>query len=71
VIGTVAHGIGECLPNVELTYVALEFGTHPLPKVLTALRADHWRATSPGAEESVRTEIRRIMRDAFYVDQPA
>jgi hypothetical protein len=57
----------EC-PGVEYTAIALEYGTVPLLDVLQALRADHWRHNHPEARADQQAELRRQMRDAFYVD---
>ena len=58
---------GEC-PQTELTAMALEYGTYPLEHTLQALRADHWLRNHPDAPEAKRAEIKRALRDTFYVD---
>ncbi|MET0681904.1 MAG: M14 family metallopeptidase [Casimicrobiaceae bacterium] len=60
-------GYDECR-GAELTAMALEYGTIPLPQVLLALRADHWLHNHPEAPEALRPPIRQQMRDAFYVE---
>jgi len=60
-------GYDEC-PGAEITAMALEYGTVPLPQVLQALRADHWLHNHPEAPDALRPPIRQQMRDAFYVD---
>lgn len=57
----------EC-PQTELTAIALEYGTYPLEHTLQALRADHWLRNHPDAPEAQRAEIKRSLRDTFYVD---
>ena len=57
----------EC-PQAQITGMALEYGTLPLPAVMDALRADHWLALHPEAPPPQREAIRRRMRDTFYVD---
>jgi hypothetical protein len=71
VVGTVPNGVVEARPDVETTYVALEFGTRPIGAVLDALRGDHWLATRPDANDAARASIKHALRDAFYVDTPA
>jgi len=71
VVGSVADGLAAALPDRELTYVALEFGTRPLFEVLDALRADHWRHASGRADESLHESIRQQMRRAFYCEDSA
>ena len=57
--------------SVEVTYLALEYGTMPLMEVLTSLRADHWLHAVPDRQTPLRGQIERQMRNAFYVDTPA
>jgi hypothetical protein len=66
--GTMARGIERARPELELTFVAIEFGTRPVMEVLTALRADHWLHSHGGDDPAAATRIRRQMRDAFYTD---
>ncbi len=65
ICGNAAHE--EC-HGVEYAGIALEFGTHPLPVVFDALRADHWLHNHPEAPDAQRAVIRHQMRDAFYID---
>ena len=69
--GTMARGIERARPELELTFVALEFGTRPVMEVLTALRADHWLHLHGGADPAAGTRIRKQMRDAFHCDGAA
>jgi len=69
--GSVADGLFSALPQTEITYVALEFGTQPMQTVLNALRADHWLHARPNRDTPLRASINREMRDAFYVDDAA
>ena len=57
--------------TVEVTYLALEYGTLPLMEVLTSLRADHWLHAVPDRQTPLRGQIERQMRNAFFVDTPA
>jgi hypothetical protein len=65
IISEAAHG--EC-PTAELTAMALEYGTYPLPHTLQALRAEHWLHNHPDAPADQRDSIKRSMRDTFYID---
>jgi hypothetical protein len=58
---------GEC-PQTELTAMALEYGTYPIEHTLQALRADHWLRNHPDVPEAQRGEIKRALRDTFYID---
>jgi len=65
VISTAAYA--EC-PRTEMTAMALEYGTYPLEHTLQTLRADHWLRNHPEAPAKQREEIKRALRDTFYVD---
>jgi len=56
------------LKEMEMTFLGLEFGTVPATDVLTALRGDHWLHAAGGLEHPLRNEIKKKLRDAFYVD---
>jgi hypothetical protein len=69
--GPIQHAVhGEC-PQAEYTGICLEFGTLPLPRMLLALRADHWLHQHPTADAALAAQIRRDLRDAFYPDTDA
>lgn len=57
----------EC-PRTEMTAIALEYGTYPLEQTLQALRAEHWLHNHPEAPPGLRQEIKRAIRDTFYID---
>ncbi len=57
----------EC-PRAELTPMVLEYGTYSLEQTLQALRAEHWLHQHPDAPEAQRAEIKRGLREAFYID---
>ena len=48
--------------------MALEYGTYPMEQVLQAFRAEHWLHNHPDAPATQRDEIKRRMRDMFYID---
>jgi hypothetical protein len=68
--GSIADGVMDARPDVELTFLALEFGTIPMLDVLTALRGDHWLHSCSNVDPALRTEIQSQMRNAFYSDSP-
>jgi hypothetical protein len=70
-VGTMARGVERAQPQVELTFIGLEFGTRPTMEVLTALRADHWLHARGNADPAVRAQIQQQMRAAFFSDSPA
>jgi hypothetical protein len=58
----VADGLGA---DSRLTAVTLEFGTQPGPEVLLALCADAWLHRHLPPHDAVRSELKRLIRDAF------
>ena len=60
----------EC-PQAQVTSMAMEFGTQDKLKVLKALRGDHWFYQHPDAPEELVKDIKKTLRDAFYVDTPS
>lgn len=66
--GTMARGIERARPELELTFIGLEFGTRAVTEVLTALRADHWLHVHGGADSAAGAQIRQQMRAAFFSD---
>ncbi len=57
----------EC-PATAFAGIALEYGTYPLDQVLQSFRAEHWLQNHPEAPAKLRQEIKRHLRDMFYVD---
>lgn len=68
VSGVICTAASKECPRTEITAMALEYGTYPLEHTLQALRAGHWLRNHPEAPEQQRNEIRRAMRDTFYID---
>jgi hypothetical protein len=58
----------EC-PDAAITPMTLEYGTLAHVQVRAALRADAWLRAHPDASAAERAQIKRQIRDAFYVDQ--
>jgi len=69
VVGIAGNAACEECPETEFAGIALEYGTLPLEEVLQALRAEHWLANHPEAPRTLRDEIKRQFRDAFYIDE--
>jgi hypothetical protein len=57
----------EC-SQAQYTGIALEYGTLPLPDMLSALRAEQWLHNNPQAPMEQALAIKQQLRDAFYVD---
>ena len=68
VTGLVASAAYDECPRTEVTPMTLEYGTYALEHTLQALRAEHWLQQHPEAPPAQQREIKRALRDAFYVD---
>ena len=68
--GSVADAFPQSTPDLQVIYLALEFGTLPPLEVLDALRADHWLHAVQGRDTHLRDGIKRQIREAFYLDTP-
>ena len=62
---------GEECAQAQYTGIAMEYGTVPFEDVTLALRADQWLENHPAAPPSLRAQIKRQIRDAFYTDTDA
>jgi len=68
--GTLVHGTIEELGAGRLTMIGLEYGTHPIPVTLEALRAETWLSARGNVDTPQGKRIKQALRDAFYVDTP-
>ena len=59
----------EC-PQADYTGIALEYGTLPLPEIVSNLRAEQWMENHPEASAEARAAVKKAFRDAFYTDTP-
>ncbi|MDJ0921631.1 MAG: M14 family metallopeptidase [Henriciella sp.] len=68
-VGTIEFGIEEALPDAQIAYIALEYGTRDLTEVLTALRGDNWLYHKGELDSEQGRELKSQIKDAFYPDQ--
>ena len=68
--GPVVCALPPSTSNLEVNFLVLEFGTKSVLEVLTALRGDNWLHWVQGCDAELRDEIKRSIRDAFYMDTP-
>jgi hypothetical protein len=68
VSGEMWNAVDEECPQAERTGIVLEYGTVAMRQVFEALRADQWLANHPEAPDAKRRDIKRQIRNAFYVD---
>jgi hypothetical protein len=67
--GTLDRALAAWLPQVELTFAALEVGTLPVIQVFDALRRDNWLHNFAGEAGKLHASaIAQQCRDAFFVD---
>jgi hypothetical protein len=73
VTGTVPEAFLDLPKSIEVTAIALEYGTQPMPLVTEALRGDHWLYARGGGDVSspLARQLKQKIRDAFYTDTPA
>lgn len=71
VTGTVPEAFLDLPRHMELTAIALEYGTVPMVMVTEALRGDHWLHAKGDLDSALGKMLKRQIRDAFYVDTPA
>ncbi|HWL63153.1 MAG TPA: M14 family metallopeptidase [Steroidobacteraceae bacterium] len=68
--GSMGEGAREELRGARLTMVTLEYGTQPMLAVFEALRADNWLHLHGDVASALGRQIKKAVRDAFYVDTP-
>ena len=61
-------GMEEAIPHVEVTAIALEYGTLPTEEVKLALRADNWLHLHGDFGSAKGKAIKAQIREAFYQD---
>jgi hypothetical protein len=66
--GLMCGAVYEECPQAQYTGIAIEYGTLPLMPMLQTLRAEHWLHLHPQAPEALAAQIKRQMKDAFYID---
>jgi hypothetical protein len=59
----------KALTGRELTAIALEYGTIPMPEVRLALRADNWLHHHGELGSAKAEAIKERIRAAFYPDK--
>jgi hypothetical protein len=67
--GDMLTGVEHRYGGVEVTGLAVEYGTLPLNQVMDAVRADNWLHTRGKVDSAKGREIKAMVRDAFYGDK--
>jgi hypothetical protein len=68
VAGPLLDTLRQTCPHAASAAIAIEYGTVPLTGMLDMLRADVWVRHHPEAPDALKSEIRRQIRAAFYID---
>lgn len=71
VTGTVPEAFLGLPKSIEVTAIALEYGTQPWQQVTEALRGDHWLHARGDVNSPLGKQLKQKIRDAFYTDTPA
>ena len=66
--GTLDLAVMQECPDAQYNGLTLEYGTKPGPLVLKALRADQWLHNQAAVPTERLMQIKRQLRDAFYID---
>ena len=66
VTGAMTDAFPQELPDAEVTSVAIEYGTYPVPDVLNAVRADNWLHQRGDLASPVGRTIKADMKERFF-----
>ena len=66
VTGAMTDAFPQELPDTEVTSVAIEYGTYPVPDVLNAVRADNWLHQRGDLASPVGKTIKADMKERFF-----
>ncbi|WP_300303818.1 M14 family metallopeptidase [Ferrovibrio sp.] len=68
VTGTVPEAFLDLPKSIEVTAIALEYGTQHWQQVTDALRGDHWLHAKGDLNSPLGKQLKQKIRDAFYTD---
>ncbi|MEL7545625.1 MAG: M14 family metallopeptidase [Pseudomonadota bacterium] len=68
VVGSTGDAVAQTLPDADIAFIALEYGTRDLTTVLTSLRADNWLYAKGDVDSPLGAQIKAEIRDACYPD---
>jgi len=66
VVGIMTDAFPQELPDAEVTPVAIEYGTYPVPEVLGAVRADNWLHHRGDLASPLARELKADMKERFF-----
>lgn len=66
VVGIMTDAFPQELPDAEVTSVALEYGTYPVPEVLNAVRGDNWLHHRGEVGSDLGRQLKADMKERFF-----
>jgi hypothetical protein len=66
VVGVMADCVPQEAPYAEVTGIAIEYGTYPVPEVLNAVRQDNWLHAEGDVNSAQGKEFKAYMKERFY-----
>ena len=66
--GFISSAFERELKDCELTAIAIEYGTQPVPEVLEAVRADNWLHLHSDPASELGRKVKAQVRRAFYTE---
>lgn len=66
VVGVMTDAFPQELPDAEVTSIAIEYGTHSVPDVLNAVRADNWLHQRGDLSSPLGRAIKADIKERFF-----
>jgi len=66
VVGVMTDAFPQELPDAEVTAIAVEYGTYPVPDVLDAVRADNWLHHRGDLASAQGKALKANMKERFF-----
>lgn len=66
VVGVMADCVPQEAPYADVTAIAIEYGTYPVPEVLGAVRQDNWLHIHGDVNSAQGKEFKAYMKERFY-----
>jgi uncharacterized protein DUF2817 len=66
VVGVMVDSFPQELPDAEVTSIAIEYGTYPVPEVLNAVRADNWLHQRGDLASPLGKTIKADIKERFF-----
>ena len=71
VVGVMTDAFPQELPDAEVTAIAIEYGTYPVPEVLNAVRADNWLHQRGDLGSPLGKSIKADIKERFFASGEA